>query len=385
MNRSWRGDRGVGDEVRAAAHKVSRASGGGRKWMPWSCRLFTLAAAAVALSPLMSLAAPASALSQGASAVNPFFSAAIFKTGVDNRHDTLTALELLGIGQSERLTFGCAACGGARFHRTDQPSGVTVLSPSHPVASTPTTRVIVGAVDPGDIGRWKLYGLQHNTFGVLAQGCMPTSVTALTDSDAGRPSTIPSAHCAAGTLSPPGSEYVFWRGTDRRLWEIQYAHGLWDRSAPDNSGALGSAPTVAVHADGEQDVFWEGLDGRLWEMWYTGRWNGPINLPGAGALGSAPVAAVAPSGIEYVFWKGIDNSLWEINRSHGHWSNSFPLNSGALGSAPTVAVHADGEQDVFWEGLDGRLWEMWYTGRWNGPINLPGAGALGSSPAAGVG
>jgi hypothetical protein len=92
-----------------------------------------------------------------------------------------------------------------------------------------------------------------------------------------------------------GKDYVFWQGTDGRLWTMAGTNGHWSRPSPLGSGTLGSAPAVAVHPNGEQDVFWSGTDGRLWEMWHTNRWNGPIPLAG-GRLSSPPAAGTDASG-----------------------------------------------------------------------------------------
>jgi hypothetical protein len=183
-------------------------------------------------------------------------------------------------------------------------------------------------------------------------------------------------------IDSAGDEYVFWQGTGGGLWEKSYSAGNWSQPIQLNAGKLGSGPTVAVHSDGEQDVFWKGTDGGLWETWYSGKWNGPIPL-GGGSLGSAPSAAIDGAGDEYVFWRGADGGLWGKTYFNGRWGAASSIRAGQLVSAPTVAVHANGEQDVFWEGTDGDLWENWYTGRWNGPLNL-GNGRLGSPPGAGV-
>ncbi|HJQ02521.1 MAG TPA: hypothetical protein VJ851_13045 [Jatrophihabitans sp.] len=79
---------------------------------------------------------------------------------------------------------------------------------------------------------------------------------------------------------------MFWQGSDGGLWERWYSGGSWYGPARISiAGTIGSAPTVAVHGNGEQDVFWKGTNGNLWEGFYAaGAWNGAYDL-GAGPLG----------------------------------------------------------------------------------------------------
>jgi len=77
------------------------------------------------------------------------------------------------------------------------------------------------------------------------------------------------------------------------LREKLFSDGNWSQPVALGAGILGSAPAVAIHANGEQDVFWRGTDGNLWETWYDGRWHGPVDL-GDGPLGSGQPRASTP-------------------------------------------------------------------------------------------
>ena len=128
-----------------------------------------------------------------------------------------------------------------------------------------------------------------------------------------------------------------------------------------NAGFIGSAPTVAVHSDGEQDVFWKGANGNLMEIIApraNGGWGTPLNR-GGGLLGSAPSAGADAAGNDYVVWRGTNDRLWAESSVAGRWNDeALPVNAGVLGSPPSIAVQADGEQDVFWKGAGDHLWEI---------------------------
>ena len=55
-------------------------------------------------------------------------------------------------------------------------------------------------------------------------------------------------------------------------------------------------------------MFWKGTDDRLWEMQYTGSWNKAVKLAGAGRLGSPPTAVEDTTGLEHVFWQGTNGT-----------------------------------------------------------------------------
>jgi serine/threonine protein kinase len=184
-----------------------------------------------------------------------------------------------------------------------------------------------------------------------------------------------------------GGEYVFWEGTNGRLWARWRLKGRWYGPGPIFAAgrSLASQPAVAVHADGQQDVFWKRSDGSLWEISHTTKWQKPMKL-NPGPLGSAPTAGVDGGGGEYVFWEGPNGTLWEQWQFNGQWSAPAQVIAAGdgLASQPAVAVHADGQQDVFWKSANGTLWEISHNNAaWQKPKRLR-SGPMGSAPTAGV-
>ncbi|MDQ6847585.1 MAG: CHAP domain-containing protein [Candidatus Dormibacteraeota bacterium] len=252
----------------------------------------------------------------------------------------------------------------------------------------------------------------------------------------------------SAAIAPGGEQMVFWQGAGGSLMEAWFAAGTWYGPAAISSGwggagPLTSAPSVAISNGGLQFVYWQSTNGHLWKAWYGNGWNGPTDLSkgwgGQGPLGSAPSVVVAPNGDESVFWKGSDNHVWEAwyngtwngpadwdslgsiatpptatvtaggslvlywqntagdlasSTWNGRWNGPADLsamwgNTGLLGSAPAAALTPDGStQLTFWRGANGHLLEAWYTGRWNGPIDLtsrwPASAALASAPSVAV-
>jgi hypothetical protein len=86
-----------------------------------------------------------------------------------------------------------------------------------------------------------------------------------------------------------------------------------------------------------------------------------------------------------VFWQAPNHHLYEAWYT-GSWNGPIDLTAmwggvGPLSSAPTAMTTADGSQMVFWRGPDNRLWEAWYSGgAWHGPADLVGLGILASTP-----
>jgi hypothetical protein len=203
---------------------------------------------------------------------------------------------------------------------------------------------------------------------------------------AARPFATSSAPSTA--VTPDGStQTVFWKGADNHLTEAWYTGGSWHGPADFTYlGTMVSSPSVAISRDGStQTVFWQGVNGHLFEAWYTGTWHGPADLTatwgGVGALSSAPSVVIAADGSQMVFWRGVDNRLWEAWYS-GTWYGPIDLvGFGTLASAPSVDVTPDGgTQLAFWKGSNGLLTEAWYTGQWNGPLQFGAFGAVASAP-----
>lgn len=296
----------------------------------------------------------------------------------------LVQLKFIGLTRRETVSYACTFCRPGTFGVLAKHGNLEILRARVPPIITSRTRFIIGAASPAQIGRFRLYAVDmaRLRLRLMAQGCLPPGVTSLTAAVAQRLSLLKQVRCSTPVVNPAGGEYVFWRSTRGRLMERWYAGGSWSQPVALKARRLGSAPAVAVHANGELDVFWRGTHGDLWDTWFNGKWHGPVDL-GAGPLGSGPTAGVDAADNEYVFWRGKNGALWEKLFSDGSWSQPVALKAGRIGSAPAVAIHANGEQDVFWRGTDGNLWETWYAGWWHGPVDL-GGGPLGSAPTAGV-
>ena len=219
----------------------------------------------------------------------------------------------------------------------------------------------------------------------------------------------PAVGPVATAPAPDGTVFLYWQDpTNDHVVEGWYSRGNWNGPADLTVGQFAgaaptySAPAVAVTPDDTLDsVYWEGPGDHLYEAWFAGgRWNGPVDLSatlfqGAGTLGSAPTVAVTADGsTQLVFWRGVDGHLYEAWYCAGSWHGPVDWTNSAFGatallaSAPSVTVSPNGSSFVYWAGSDGHLREAWWAGgRWNGPADLTsgplaGAGALASSPSA---
>ena len=91
---------------------------------------------------------------------------------------------------------------------------------------------------------------------------------------------------------------------------------------------------------------------------------------------------------QLVYWQGTNNHLYEAWYT-GTWNGPIDVVAGSasLASAPSVAVSGS-TQLVFWRGTNRHLYEAWYTGSWNGPADLSaaslGGALLGTSPGVSV-
>jgi hypothetical protein len=320
-------------------------------------------------------------------AVAPFRAKPVFRT-IPVQPDKLELLRLVFVELTtgESPTAACTSCSVATFRATPAHGrSATTLKATSPSVVSSGTRLIVLATSPAQIGRFKLYAADVADYrlNVISQGCVAPGVTSVTKREVEKPKLLDRVPCPAPVVNSTGGEYVFWASASGRLWEKRYTGGAWTASRPLATAKLASAPTVAVHANGEQDVFWKGRKDSLCETWYAGKWYTPHNCKN-GPLASAPTAGVDAFGDEYVFWQGTDASLNEQVFSGGRWSSSKLTAAGHLDSAPAVAVHSTtGEQDVFWKGDNGHLWEYSpYTYPAHGPQDL--GGQLVSGPAVGV-
>jgi glucosylceramidase len=166
-------------------------------------------------------------------------------------------------------------------------------------------------------------------------------------------------------------QYVFWRGTDRRIHHAWF-NGRWHRPV-----AMGwpssSAPSVAVDDASHQYVFWEAAGGHIEEAWYGTHWNGPVDMTRTyhwPRVTTAPAVAVNPStSHQYVFWRDSAGHILQALSRDGRWLSPLDLTRRyALGetlSAPGAAVADDYSQYLFWRATAGNIREGSYQGRWH--------------------
>ena len=107
--------------------------------------------------------------------VNPFFEVAVWKRSNPKR---LVRLHVFGVTSGEDVTSACSACGGAHFRRKIGSDRVT-LNVSRRLHMTPSTRIIVAATAPGEIGRWIVIDFRQGQYRGLHHGCMPPGVRSL--------------------------------------------------------------------------------------------------------------------------------------------------------------------------------------------------------------
>ena len=198
-------------------------------------------------------------------------------------------------------------------------------------------------------------------------------------------------------ISNSGIQFVYWQAANGHLWEAWYGtswNGPTDLSKGwTGQGLVGSGPSVVVAANGDQSVFWKGTDNHVWEAWFNGSWNGPADWNSLGTITAAPTATITSAGQLVVYWQNPAGDLASSTWS-GSWNGPADLsaawgNTGLLASAPSATLTPDGStQLTFWRGTNGHLLEAWYTGRWNGPIDLtsrwPGSALLASAPSVAV-
>lgn len=141
----------------------------------------------------------------------------------------------------------------------------------------------------------------------------------------------------------------------------------------DGAGSVGHvAFVIGVNSNGTFNVEQYNFNLPLRYSQTTFTVNPGVNFIHFGALRPAP--AVDSSGNQYVFWEGTNEHLYETWYT-GVWNGPLDLtvangwSSWLLTSPPSVAITST-EQDVFWSGANGDLFEAWYTGGvWHGPAD----------------
>ena len=170
-----------------------------------------------------------------------------------------------------------------------------------------------------------------------------------------------------------GRQYVFWRGSDGRIYEAIYSRG-W-RGSLKTRWFSGSTPSAAVGLDGVLYLAWQGADSHIFEASYDGEWRAPQDLTRANrwrtkgrALSAVSLAVDPRNGAQFLMWRGTDGRIHEAWRG-AKWHGPLVM-PWTLTGAPTVAVTRAGHRYVVWAGPDGDIEEAWYRGRWRGPVDV---------------
>jgi glucosylceramidase len=200
-----------------------------------------------------------------------------------------------------------------------------------------------------------------------------------------------SASAPAAAAGPGGRIYLAWEGPGGHVYEALYdrkwgsAQDLTRSGHWRGKGLAASAVALAVNPrNGNQFLLWRGTDGRIHEAWYTRKWHGPVAMPWPSA--GAPAVAVTPAGRQYVFWstgQGHIEEAWYSGAWHGPLDLTADQRWGEFGQSvgrPAVAVSpADDNQYLFWAAVDGHVYEAWYARGWHGPVTMGWSAA--SAPA----
>jgi hypothetical protein len=116
-----------------------------------------------------------------------------------------------------------------------------------------------------------------------------------------------------------GEVDVFWRGSGSNgLWSAAFTPGHRWAGPRDLGGHLASAPFPLMSAGGRVRVFWKGTNRQLWQLSRaagTG-WGRPYSLH-VGRLRGGPFGAIGRDGNSMVFWRGKDGHLWFTMRAGG--------------------------------------------------------------------
>jgi hypothetical protein len=217
------------------------------------------------------------------------------------------------------------------------PNKVTDTSgdPIGPMGSPPTAgvdssgNVYVFWVNPADNGLEETSG----------KGYQPGSFSGYHEI----PNTAPLGSTPTVAVTSSGNQYVFWQDASGYLYEAYNLNGAWNGpskitdSSNSKMGPMASAPTAGVDSSGNVYVFWEnstdnGLEETSGKGYQPGSFNTQHEISSMAPLGSAPAVAVAADGNQLVFWKGANSSedLFEANWN-GSWNGPTNLGGGPLG------------------------------------------------------
>ncbi len=206
------------------------------------------------------------------------------------------------------------------------------------------------------------------------------------------------ASTPSAAVDPHGVLYLVWRGEGDHIFE-SWNDGRWHppkdltkAGSWRTKGRTLSAVSLAFDPrNANQILMWRGVDGRAHEAWRTKKWHGPLVMPWT--VRSAPTISVTRNGQQYAFWSAANGDLEEASYGapfahawHGPSDLTRSEGWGQFGQAtsrPGVTVNpVDGSQYVFWSAMDGRVYEAWYAKGWHAPVNTGWSAA--SAPALAV-
>jgi hypothetical protein len=130
-------------------------------------------------------------------------------------------------------------------------------------------------------------GTNHNLWEILWS---PTSGWGSpVDFGMGPLASAPSAVETPGALTP---QYVFWQGTDNNIWMAESPGGHWNGPYKVGFGPVASGPAATMEAASSPtrsqiELFWKGTDRNLWEGYETpgGSWHGPSRVTDNASMG----------------------------------------------------------------------------------------------------
>jgi streptogrisin C len=196
---------------------------------------------------------------------------------------------------------------------------------------------------------------------------------------------------AGATLAGPaaatylGSEYLFVRGTDSRIYVNRLTGSSWTGWAEvPGAGATPNAPSVTVY-NGTLRLFVQGTDNHIYANTLSGSsWTGWSEVPGAGATPNGP-GATTYNGAVHVFVQGTDSRIYVNVFNGSSWTGWGEVpGAGATPSSPAATVLGTTLR-LFVRGTDNRIYANTLNGSsWTGWGEVPGAGATPSGPGANV-
>ena len=182
-------------------------------------------------------------------------------------------------------------------------------------------------------------------------------------------------------LASNGEQWVYYRGTNGRLYAWYWNDHTWQLEWLGETGAVGSNVSAGRNISGEQWVYYRGTNGQLY-AWYWNNHTWQLEWLGeTGAMAGAPKAVFASNGEQEVFYRGTNGQLYFWAWNDHTWILEWLGETGAMGGEPAPVLASNGEQEIFYRGTNGQL----YFWAWNDHTWilewLGETGAMGGEPA----